>query len=459
MLAQIYAAKGYLATVRILQQDVSDGIVNFTIVEARFGKANIDYADTDSTQIQQGVIESIVARQAQQGELVEYAQVDRALLLANDRAGYDVVGGLVPGDENQQTALSLRVAPKQRFSGVLNLDNHGSRATGNERAILSTQFASPTGVGDRLSVNALVTQGVRYAGLSYTRPIGFDGLTYTLDASHTDYRIVEADDAAQKSEGNSTTIGASLRYPLVRGRSQNLFANAGLNRTLLSSEDSTNIESKYKVHSAVFSLYGNFWDQFFKGASTTYHVDVTRGYVDIDKDSLKYTADQAGPETAGNYAKLAMGLQRSETLDAASTLTFSLEGQLASKNLDSAEKLYLGGPNGVRAYPNSEGGGSEGLSASLELERKLNEMISGFVFYDWGRIRQYKFNTAPAADPNLYTLEGVGFGFKGRFANDISWNATLAHRTNTNPNPTLTGDDQDGTKRENRFWMSLSLPF
>ena len=42
-------------------------------------------------------------------------------------------------------------------------------------------------------------------------------------------------------------------------------------------------------------------------------------------------------------------------------------GQLADKNLDTAEKFYLGGPGGVRAYPQGEATGDQGYRLSGEL--------------------------------------------------------------------------------------------
>jgi hemolysin activation/secretion protein len=49
------------------------------------------------------------------------------------------------------------------------------------------------------------------------------------------------------------------------------------------------------------------------------------------------------------------------------TLYASFSGQRASKNLDSSEEFFLGGPNGVRAYPQGEGAGDEGWLSRLEL--------------------------------------------------------------------------------------------
>jgi hemolysin activation/secretion protein len=63
-------------------------------------------------------------------------------------------------------------------------------------------------------------------------------------------------------------------------------------------------------------------------------------------------------------------------------------GQLTDHNLDSSQKFYLGGPTGVRAYPSSEGSGSEGYLLNLELKKDLPFNLTGSIFYDEGYVRQ-----------------------------------------------------------------------
>jgi hypothetical protein len=41
----------------------------------------------------------------------------------------------------------------------------------------------------------------------------------------------------------------------------------------------------------------------------------------------------------------------------------------------------------------------------------------------------------------------------------LSLKATWARRIGENPNPTLTGKDQDGTLQRNRFWLTASAAF
>ncbi|MCX7178390.1 MAG: BamA/TamA family outer membrane protein [Proteobacteria bacterium] len=137
----------------------------------------------------------------------------------------------------------------------------------------------------------------------------------------------------------------------------------------------------------------------------------------------------------------------------------SLTGQLASKNLDSSEKFYLGGSSGVRAYPASEGGGAEGHLLTLELRWRLPEGITLTAFHDNGRVTVNRHNDyIGAATPNVISLRGSGLALAWQTSSGLNLKLTWARRQGSNPNPTASGNDQDGSLKDNRLWLITSLP-
>ena len=48
---------------------------------------------------------------------------------------------------------------------------------------------------------------------------------------------------------------------------------------------------------------------------------------------------------------------------------------------------------------------------------------------------------------------------KGLAKFGLSLKATYTHRLGSNPDPTSTGDDQDGSHIDNRVWLQASIPF
>ena len=133
---------------------------------------------------------------------------------------------------------------------------------------------------------------------------------------------------------------------------------------------------------------------------------------------------------------------------------------MAGKNLDSSEKFYLGGATGVRAYPASEGGGSEGQMLNLELRWRLPKGFNFTAFHDWGEVkvnRDNNFTGAPAL--NDFSLKGAGLALGWQADSGLTARITWARRLGENPNPTATGLDQDGSLVRDRLWASAMLPF
>ena len=164
--------------------------------------------------------------------------------------------------------------------------------------------------------------------------------------------------------------------------------------------------------------------------------------------------------THGQYTKLAASLSRQQYLAPGWTLFLMLNGQLADKNLDSSERISVGGAASVRAYPSGEASASEGLVTQVELQKQFGQNILCAAFYDRGDVRLNKKNNfAGAASPNDFSLEGYGGYLQWYGPAGLQARATYAHRIGDNPNPSVDGSDKDGTLKEHRFWATLAWSF
>jgi hemolysin activation/secretion protein len=142
-----------------------------------------------------------------------------------------------------------------------------------------------------------------------------------------------------------------------------------------------------------------------------------------------------------------------------------VSAQAASKNLDSSERLYLGGATGVRAFPASEAGGAAGHTLTLELRQRLDNAFTLTGFYDYGRITVNKHN-ANASDGsaisavNAYDLQGYGASLAWMDGKGIELKATMSKRNADNPAADVTtGMDGDKTKKITRLWLSVGISF
>ncbi|HUD88204.1 MAG TPA: ShlB/FhaC/HecB family hemolysin secretion/activation protein, partial [Xanthobacteraceae bacterium] len=215
----------------------------------------------------------------------------------------------------------------------------------------------------------------------------------------------------------------------------------------------------YTIQTASASVYGNVFDNFGGGGANNASITLVQGIDDL-AGSPNEAADALTTRDAGSFQKLRFSAARQQVITDRFSLYADFSGQAASKNLDSSEKFYLGGPDGVRAYPVNEGGGAEGLLLNLEARERLPANFNAVGFFDWGSVHVNKDNNiAGAALPNTDDLKGVGVSLAWQAKFGLSLKATFAHRLGSNPDPTSTGDDQDGSHIENRVWLQASIPF
>ena len=196
----------------------------------------------------------------------------------------------------------------------------------------------------------------------------------------------------------------------------------------------------------------------FYGAITELSATYTKGEVNLS-GSPNEASDKIGANTQGDFNKIRFNLNRTQYLNSDYALRIKYAYQWADQNLDSSEKLYLGGPNGVRAYPVNEGAGAQGFLANLELTRNFQNNLQGKMFYDMGSIKQYIDNSSVNTDPNSLTLKGFGVGIDWTGPKNSVVSLNVARRVGKNPNPTVTGKDQDGSNKDNFVWLRGAVLF
>ena len=216
-IAAFYRERGYLASVFLPRQDVTQGIVNFQIVESRIGQIQ---DPTDAALSRERLAEALL-----QGEILEFEALDRALLLADDLAGVNVTGRLVEGAEVGQTDI-LVIETDEPDRLTANLNNSGSRSTGRIRGELNWQGVAPGTQSTQMNLGAVKSEGVDQVSASLAWPVGIDGLTAGVQISRLNYEVVEGDQVALDPEGTSQSSAITLRYPLIRARNQNLYLSA-----------------------------------------------------------------------------------------------------------------------------------------------------------------------------------------------------------------------------------------
>lgn len=444
--AKAYRDAGWVVRVYLPEQDITDDVITLQIIEAVF--AGVVLEGPPPTRINLDEVTKRIEKMQPKDQPLNADALDRAVLLADDLPGASVTGALRPGTTPDSTEIALTVTDTPLLTNELTLDNTGSRATGSLRAAETITLNSPTGRADLLSAMVIATTGSKYGRLAYSLPVGVEGLRIGTSVSSLRYRVITPEFGLLNSNGSSTTAGLDVSYPLVRSRLRNLYFNFAYDHKRFHNEASMAVQSDYTVDIASVGLSGNLYDNLGGGGANTVNLGWSRGK--LDQGVLQ---PGENPRLAGSFAKWRYGVSRQQVLTDTLSLYGNYSGQYATQSLDSSEKFFLGGTGGVRAYPSSEGGGSSGQLATIEVRLRLPNKLAFAVFHDWGRI--VNFDSTPS-----YSLAGSGVSLAWQSDLGISVKVTAARRTNHNPNPiTSTGYDQDGSLVYNRYWLIAGLSF
>lgn len=453
-IAEEYRRRGWFARPQLPAQDVSAGVITINILEGKLGEVLIDDAGKELRIARDFVAESMTARQ-KPGDPLNIEHLDRSTSILNDTPGVLAATILTPGKQTGESDAVVKVQDKPLVSGSVQADNQGALSTGEHKLTLNGSLDDPFGIGDQIALSSNASKGSAYLKLGYTLPVGRDGLRVGVSASAMRYRLI-GDLASLHAKGDAQTYGINSYYPFLRGGTRNVGLYSAIDRKNYYNEANQVATSKKQLDTAIFSLTGDSLDRFGNGGMTLWGLNLTGGRIDLSDNPANEQADSNGPRTAGAYHKFGYSLARLQRLTEKATFWASLNGQLAGKNLDSSEKISLGGPSGVRAYPVLEGTGDDGWLSTLEIRYNLLAKLQISAFYDYGHIRQShdsEYTGAPLV--NVADLKGAGLGVNWSQPGNFVLRAVWARRFGDNPlrNP-LNGKNGDGSLDLNRVWLT-----
>lgn len=459
----LYAQRGYLLSRALVPpQDARDGTLRIRIVEAVYGRT--DAALAEGTRLDAAQVQAVLAAQGvASGQPVQRAGLERGLLLLEELPGVQTRARFAPGQSVGSSDLDVDVRQGRLATGRAGLDNLGGRYTGRERLSGLLQLNDPSGRGDLLRLSGIKSSGLDFLSAGYQAPVGHDGLRLGVNASALDYRLC-CEFAPLDARGQVRTLGASASYPLLLSQQTVLRGDWSVERRR-SSDDARGVEvSRRRVDVSTLALNWQSSDRL--GGLFTLYGGASFGKLNLSGNAANAVFDRATAQAAGHYAKLRTSYARLQSWGP-SQLFLRVNGQLASKNLDSSEKLSLGGLDGVRAYAQGEAAGDQALQASIEYGHLLNLPVPGRVqataFADAGRVQLNKspwpgFQGTRSGLPNEYSLFGWGVGLRWDAPGGASAQLMLATKAGSNPGAQANGRDVDGETGKTRLLLVFGLP-
>ena len=378
------------------------------------------------------------------GAPIDYGLLTRSILLLNDLPGVQAKVDLGPGESVGDVALLLNLSDRGPLANYsVDIDNHGSRTIGESRIGGTLRLNNMSGIGDQLvaRLQHASGNGVNSGQISYQRPVGYSGLKLGGQVSKTRYEAGK-EFSGLDAQGNGVTWNLNLSYPLQRSRGANLNLNGALEYRDLNDQQAGLTTSK-NLSILTFGIDGDISDTWQGGGMTSYSLGINLGEVENDTPLAIH----------GGYTKLTWDVQRRQFLNEKSSLLGKVRGQLPAQDLDSSEKLSLGGPNGVRAYPVSDSSSDSAMLASLEWHYNLGVVGYGFtlmpnVFVDYGISKLDKQSNASG---NTRHLWGVGAGLMAYKPGVAQLSLALARRGN--------GDVPQSTNEDDRYRLWLQAVF
>ncbi len=293
-------------------------------------------------------------------------------------------------------------------------------------------------------------KNLKNGSINYTIPILRDGLTMNAGYSRLNYSLGKEYEVLD-AYGTAGVYHIGLDYAIRRSQRNNLYTGFRFESSKLRDEYRAAgiVYSDKHSNAGILSLYGD--EQDAKGM-TGWRAEVKLGTLGFDSDVTHAYFDDTNIE--GTYAKFNANILRRQSLNDRTYLLLSARGQYSSRNLDSSERMSLGGISGVRAYPQSEASGDIGYLTRAELRwllplKKQDQTLQLAAYLDHGAVRA---NKSGGAD-NYRKLQGMGLGLIWSRKDDWWLRTDYAWRLGAER------PSSDTTSSNGQFWIQGGVYF
>ena len=430
---------GYPASAAYLPaQDSKDGKVTVKVIPGRYGEIKLD----NHSRLKDKVARQLL-RGLQPGSIIRSSKLETALYSISDVSGTRAVGVLAPGKAFGTSDVTVRIEDGKPTNTVLYAENYGAKSSGRYRYGLQHTLYDVGGTGGRLGLGTLISNShMHNYYVNYEMPVGRGGSTLGLGLSQMDYKLGGAM-RDWGANGKADTVSLFGSYPFYHLHDAALKLNYGLDyRRLEDDIDKYQGYADSKKHAASAHVGIEGARQLPK-TSLSYDATLTAGHLTLGSEFARDRDEMA--HTAGTYTKLSVDGTAVRSLGHRADVLVKASGQMASRNLDGSEQMYLGGANAVRAYPQGEGSGDVGLLGTAEV--RLYTDVPGLVlstYFDAGHVR-----LSHDGSDGSETLKG--WGLAASYTRPGDWFARLDYARRIGASKYLSED----AKSKGRVWFLL----
>jgi hemolysin activation/secretion protein len=423
---KLYQDRGYaLSFAFIPAQDFADGVVKVTVVEGYVSNIQIS-GDAGNVE---NKIRAIAAHIAADKPL-RRSTFERYINVLGLLQGVKIAANVPPPTTTDGgTTLDLKVERKRLDFNMGTDFNHPgvqALATAVENGVL--------GLGEQLSVSALFPPGrdhqQYYAG-NFAVPLGSDGLTGKLNASH--YQGEPTDNAGLPStvarRVTQDKFGGSLAYPFLLSNQRSLVGTVNAYGTHDEDRYTNTLTGALvglKSNVRVLQTQVDFADAS-DGMSRKASLSISKAFDILGASKSGYTNVPGVSEQSSvdlTFLKFGGSFTQSNQWPFGLGTTFAVAGQYSHDALPTSEQITFGGPRFGLGYQPGETAGDSGWGASAELNRAFTlgytylQTVQPYVEFDTARVYLHSGPTYPRHLASIAL--GVRFGDLHHYSLDLA---------------------------------------
>lgn len=426
-ITQFYRNNNYLVARAILPpQDIVNQTLYIAVIKGQIGEVTLQ----NNSKLHSRFVQRLATTTLGEEDYLQKTDLEKLALLLNDLQGIKPQLSLKAGKQRGTTDLHISLADSQRFSAYTLMDNLGNKETGKYRLSAGVRLNNLIGFGDDLKLDVTSSdkgklKSIRadYAGL-------IDGYGTKLGAvvSYLDYQL-DGEFKDLGAKGNSNSVGVYVQHPSIRLPHLRLNTKLTFNhQTLQDKQTAVAVEQKRKLNTLNLAFNGS-WRSIPKG--TTYFSFATTFGNEHQRTNEAAHYQDGTFKAKKSFTTFNYNLSHEQLLPKSFALNLSLSGQISDKNLDSSQKMLLGGQYAVRGYRSGVASVDEGQLLQAELKHFLplfqESILTTSLFYDYGRGKYYKNSQALAVEVNNnVVLQSVGVSLSLAAANNYSLTAAVA---------------------------------
>ncbi len=422
-------------------QEIKRGELEVKVYVAKYDK--ITFAENKS-KVADRVIQNH-AKPLKSGDVITTRKLESVLNYLNDLPGVIARGVLSPGSEPGTTSLELQTERRPVWNNYVFVDNGGSYYSGRWRYGVHTELKNLGEVGDKFNFTGYVTNNdTQNFAISYDLPVGRHGTRWGLGYSRTSYDMDRF--GAYTPSGTSSAWSFYGLTPIYRDKSKRVYALYGY--------DYRRIHDDYELSPEWRSLgYGNFSNHkdanvLHAGVTFSEYLprlftsgDIIYWYGDLHTKDNVNSNDGAYHKLTADFKHVRYWKKWNARIQG--------HAQIANRSLDGSERFYLGGMNGVRAYPASETSGDNGYSATLEVRHATDTKgLEIAAYLDAGEVTRNKDFTNDHRN-----LAGWGVGLVYEKPND--WFARFDYARKIHPQV----NESEPCNHNGRMWLQVYKMF